>query len=169
MFCDVESSPPGRILDKLDASGAAGSGWDRSPHPPKISTAIKFTRSQNPPLAFLKLRRLRLQPPNEPARDTLIACLLKERAISPQKRKHGGINAAGTRLECERQCQTQVRPLILVLHQERLRDHAKAFDGLLSLIPAKMYYGEDTSVRCLYPPSSRPTAWAPHWHSLSPP
>lgn len=31
--------------------------------------------------------------------------------------------------------------------QDRLRDHAKAFDGLLSLIPAKMYYGEDTSVR----------------------
>lgn len=29
--------------------------------------------------------------------------------------------------------------------QERLRDHAKAFDGLLSLIPAKMYYGEDHS------------------------
>ncbi|KAF3059036.1 Ribosomal RNA-processing protein 14-C [Trichoderma lentiforme] len=29
--------------------------------------------------------------------------------------------------------------------QDRLRDHAKAFDGLLSLIPAKMYYGEDTS------------------------
>ncbi|KAL2137143.1 hypothetical protein VTI74DRAFT_8775 [Chaetomium olivicolor] len=29
--------------------------------------------------------------------------------------------------------------------QERLREHAKAFDGLLSLIPAKMYYGEDTS------------------------
>ncbi|KAK0625347.1 surfeit locus protein 6-domain-containing protein [Bombardia bombarda] len=29
--------------------------------------------------------------------------------------------------------------------QERLRDHAKAFDGLLSLIPAKMYYGEDNS------------------------
>lgn len=28
---------------------------------------------------------------------------------------------------------------------DRLRDHAKAFDGLLSLIPAKMYYGEDTS------------------------
>lgn len=27
--------------------------------------------------------------------------------------------------------------------QERLRDHAKAFDGLLSLIPAKMYYGEE--------------------------
>lgn len=32
------------------------------------------------------------------------------------------------------------------LLQERLRDHAKAFDGLLSLIPSKMYYGEDTSV-----------------------
>ncbi|KAL3952276.1 ribosome biogenesis protein Rrp14-C [Purpureocillium lilacinum] len=29
--------------------------------------------------------------------------------------------------------------------QDRLRDHAKAFDGLLSLIPAKMYYGEDNS------------------------
>ncbi|TWU78132.1 hypothetical protein ED733_007390 [Metarhizium rileyi] len=29
--------------------------------------------------------------------------------------------------------------------QDRLRDHAKAFDGLLSLIPAKMYYGEDTT------------------------
>ncbi|KAG6213980.1 hypothetical protein E4U34_006403 [Claviceps purpurea] len=30
-------------------------------------------------------------------------------------------------------------------NQDRLRDHAKAFDGLLSLIPAKLYYGEDTS------------------------
>ncbi|KAJ9165178.1 SURF6-domain-containing protein [Coniochaeta hoffmannii] len=29
--------------------------------------------------------------------------------------------------------------------QDRLREHSKAFDGLLSLIPAKMYYGEDTS------------------------
>lgn len=29
--------------------------------------------------------------------------------------------------------------------QDRIRDHAKAFNGLLSLIPAKMYYGEDTS------------------------
>ncbi|KAH8888617.1 SURF6-domain-containing protein [Thozetella sp. PMI_491] len=29
--------------------------------------------------------------------------------------------------------------------QERLRGHAKAFDGLLSLIPAKMYYGEDSN------------------------
>ncbi|KAK3496414.1 surfeit locus protein 6-domain-containing protein [Neurospora crassa] len=29
--------------------------------------------------------------------------------------------------------------------QERLRSHAQAFDGLLSLIPAKMYYGEDNS------------------------
>ncbi|KAJ2965658.1 hypothetical protein NQ176_g10512 [Zarea fungicola] len=29
--------------------------------------------------------------------------------------------------------------------QDRLRDHAKAFNGLLSLIPAKQYYGEDTS------------------------
>ncbi|ATY64710.1 60S ribosome biogenesis [Cordyceps militaris] len=29
--------------------------------------------------------------------------------------------------------------------QDRLRDHAKAFDGLLSLIPAKQYYGEDIS------------------------
>ncbi|WEW55393.1 hypothetical protein PRK78_000824 [Emydomyces testavorans] len=31
--------------------------------------------------------------------------------------------------------------------EERLRSHANAFDGLLSLIPAKYYYGEDTSVR----------------------
>ncbi|KAJ6783990.1 hypothetical protein PWT90_06901 [Aphanocladium album] len=30
--------------------------------------------------------------------------------------------------------------------QDRLRDHAKAFNGLLSLIPAKQYYGEDTSL-----------------------
>ncbi|KAL8932375.1 MAG: hypothetical protein Q9216_006864 [Gyalolechia sp. 2 TL-2023] len=29
--------------------------------------------------------------------------------------------------------------------EDRLRSHAKAFDGLLSLIPAKLYYGEDTS------------------------
>ncbi|EEH43595.1 uncharacterized protein PADG_08215 [Paracoccidioides brasiliensis Pb18] len=29
--------------------------------------------------------------------------------------------------------------------EERLRNHAQAFDGLLSLIPAKYYYGEDTS------------------------
>ncbi|KAH6615700.1 surfeit locus protein 6-domain-containing protein [Chaetomium sp. MPI-SDFR-AT-0129] len=29
--------------------------------------------------------------------------------------------------------------------QERLRGYAQSFDGLLSLIPAKMYYGEDTS------------------------
>ncbi|KFA72889.1 hypothetical protein S40288_02117 [Stachybotrys chartarum IBT 40288] len=29
--------------------------------------------------------------------------------------------------------------------RDRLRDHAEAFDGLLSLIPAKMYYGEDNS------------------------
>ncbi|RDW67953.1 hypothetical protein BP6252_09349 [Coleophoma cylindrospora] len=28
---------------------------------------------------------------------------------------------------------------------ERLRDHSEAFDGLLSLIPAKYYYGEDNS------------------------
>lgn len=30
--------------------------------------------------------------------------------------------------------------------QDRLRDHAEAFDSLLSLIPAKLYYGEDTNV-----------------------
>ncbi|EAS32971.3 60S ribosome biogenesis protein Rrp14 [Coccidioides immitis RS] len=29
--------------------------------------------------------------------------------------------------------------------EERLRSHANAFDGLLSLIPAKYYYGQDTS------------------------
>jgi hypothetical protein len=31
--------------------------------------------------------------------------------------------------------------------QDRLREYADSFDGLLSLIPAKLYYGEDTSVR----------------------
>lgn len=31
--------------------------------------------------------------------------------------------------------------------QDRLRDYSNSFTGLLSLIPAKMYYGEDTSVR----------------------
>ena len=30
--------------------------------------------------------------------------------------------------------------------KDRLKSHAKAFDGLLSLIPARLYYGEDTSV-----------------------
>ncbi|KAI4284519.1 MAG: hypothetical protein L6R38_001342 [Xanthoria sp. 2 TBL-2021] len=29
--------------------------------------------------------------------------------------------------------------------EDRLRSHAKAFDSLLSLIPAKLYYGEDTT------------------------
>ncbi|MCJ1467267.1 hypothetical protein MMC07_005891, partial [Pseudocyphellaria aurata] len=29
--------------------------------------------------------------------------------------------------------------------EDRLRNHAKAFDGLLELIPAKFYYGEDTT------------------------
>lgn len=38
-----------------------------------------------------------------------------------------------------------LHPLTL-LSQDRLREHAEAFDGLLSLIPAKYYYGEDTSV-----------------------
>lgn len=30
--------------------------------------------------------------------------------------------------------------------QDRLRDYSKSFDGLLSLIDAKTYYGEDTAV-----------------------
>lgn len=39
------------------------------------------------------------------------------------------------------------------LFQDRLRSHAQAFDGLLSLIPAKYYYGDDnTSVRALSDP-----------------
>jgi hypothetical protein len=38
--------------------------------------------------------------------------------------------------------------------QDRLREHAKSFDGLLSLIPAKVYYGEDTTVRASPPPCS---------------
>jgi hypothetical protein len=35
-------------------------------------------------------------------------------------------------------------------NQERLRSHAQSFDGLLSLIPAKYYYGDDNSVRALF-------------------
>ncbi|KZL75720.1 surfeit locus protein 6, partial [Colletotrichum tofieldiae] len=44
-----------------------------------------------------------------------------------QERKHKGTKMAESTL------------------QDRLREHSKAFDGLLSLIPAKMYYGEDNS------------------------
>jgi hypothetical protein len=36
----------------------------------------------------------------------------------------------------------------LPLLQERLRSHAQAFDGLLSLIPAKYYYGDDDGSVC---------------------
>jgi len=36
--------------------------------------------------------------------------------------------------------------------QERLREHAEAFDGLLSLIPAKHYYGKDNSVCTQFAP-----------------
>lgn len=41
--------------------------------------------------------------------------------------------------------------------QERLLNSQKSFDGLLSLIPAKMYYGEDATVcelKLLLPPTS---------------
>ncbi|KAM0261311.1 hypothetical protein ACHAQJ_002342 [Trichoderma viride] len=41
--------------------------------------------------------------------------------------------------------EAKLRALAAGPKKDRLRDHAKAFDGLLSLIPAKMYYGEDTS------------------------
>ncbi|KAL7965135.1 SURF6 domain-containing protein [Trichoderma sp. SZMC 28014] len=41
--------------------------------------------------------------------------------------------------------QVSIFQVLAVGFGDRLRDHAKAFDGLLSLIPAKMYYGEDTS------------------------
>ena len=34
--------------------------------------------------------------------------------------------------------------------EERLQRHARSFDGLLSLIPAKLYYGEDVSVRMAF-------------------
>ena len=36
--------------------------------------------------------------------------------------------------------------LLTNILKDRLREHAEAFDGLLSLIPAKYYYGEDNSV-----------------------
>ncbi|KAJ5328199.1 60S ribosome biogenesis protein Rrp14 [Penicillium brevicompactum] len=43
-------------------------------------------------------------------------------------------------------CNFSLRDSIMDDIEERLRSHAQAFDGLLSLIPAKLYYGEeDTS------------------------
>ena len=33
--------------------------------------------------------------------------------------------------------------------QARLRSHSKAFEGLMSLIPANLYYEKDTSVSCI--------------------
>jgi hypothetical protein len=37
--------------------------------------------------------------------------------------------------------------------QERLKSHARAFEGLMSLIPAKDYYGKDESITsvCITP------------------
>lgn len=35
---------------------------------------------------------------------------------------------------------------ILTAVQDRLRKHSKSFEGLLQLIPAKYYYGEEQSV-----------------------
>lgn len=40
----------------------------------------------------------------------------------------------------------QPPPRTLDSIESRLKQHAKAFDGLLSLIPAKFYYGEDKTV-----------------------
>lgn len=54
---------------------------------------------------------------------------------------------------------TSIRTLLTHL-QERLRSHASAFDSLLSLIPAKLYYGEDVSV-------SVSSAWKISWHFSS--
>jgi len=36
--------------------------------------------------------------------------------------------------------------MILISMQARLEGHSKAFEGLMSLIPAKYYYGEDNDV-----------------------
>jgi hypothetical protein len=35
---------------------------------------------------------------------------------------------------------------LLIILQARLRSHSKAFEGLMSLIPASLYYEKDTSV-----------------------
>ncbi len=37
--------------------------------------------------------------------------------------------------------------------QERLKSHARAFEGLMSLIPAKDYYGKDESITSVCYPS----------------
>lgn len=63
-LCILTSLPPGRILAE---SWIRLLEWGKqqqhaSPHPPKISTAIKFTRSWNPPLHFPLLSRRRPQP-----------------------------------------------------------------------------------------------------------
>jgi hypothetical protein len=36
--------------------------------------------------------------------------------------------------------------LALTLCQARLKSHARAFEGLMSLIPAEVYYGKDASI-----------------------
>jgi hypothetical protein len=67
------------------------------------------------------------------------------------------------KLGWSRSCLCGIRRLTFCLSlQDRLRDHAKAFDGLLSLIPAKMYYGEDTSVRLPLNTLFRVGAFSPH-------
>ncbi|KAF1916099.1 hypothetical protein BDU57DRAFT_515990, partial [Ampelomyces quisqualis] len=39
--------------------------------------------------------------------------------------------------------------------EERLKSHAKAFEGLMSLIPAKDYYGKDESITSVSSASPR--------------
>ncbi len=50
-------------------------------------------------------------------------------------------------------CDSKTHPI--TRFQNRLRDHAKSFDDLLSLIPAKTYFGtgEDANVCCFQRPA----------------
>ncbi|RDA93418.1 hypothetical protein CP533_1976 [Ophiocordyceps camponoti-saundersi (nom. inval.)] len=68
----------------------------------------------------------------------------KKREAAAGPKKGGGLEAL------QKQSPSQMEDLVEESMadsslQDRLRDHAKAFDGLLSLIPAKTYYGQETS------------------------
>jgi hypothetical protein len=70
--------------------------------------------------------------------------------------KHSNCSQCLTNWRYERLSAAYRIKLVLTSTKERLRSHAKAFEGLLSLTPAKLYYGEDVSVShlaSLDPPS----------------
>ncbi|OHF04444.1 surfeit locus protein 6 [Colletotrichum orchidophilum] len=97
------------------------------PQPPQYQSSLSlFTESACTRRAVDF--RFALQPsyqPLWPIRESLWLFIYTSKDLNNKEKKHG--NMAESTL------------------QDRLREHSKAFDGLLSLIPAKMYYGEDNS------------------------